>query len=527
MARFNTVTPEQRVLNEAGGLGFEKNPKLELALLVLTSFAKDQFYRDASAQVKRVGELVPLVGTEFAAKAALYARREAGMRSITHVLAAEVAKASKREAWLRSFFARIARRPDDILEILSLLAKPSPKKTKGGKAAGLRKLPKAVQKGLADGFGQFDKYQLSKYRAEGKQVSLVDAVRVLHVKPTERNADALKLLIEGKLVSDSTWESKLTKAGQKAKAKAAETGQSQEEAALELKAEAWADLLGRKQLGYFALLRNLRNIMQQAPDALPTALADLVDEGAIRRSLVMPFRFQSAYDELRTLAGTQEILRALSKAATIAVSNMPALPGRTLIALDKSGSMSGTMDWSSQPGPGSPFAIGKMFASAMVLKGASDLILWSTDVEVVSINPDVPVLDAASQIGKNFGGGTNMGLVFAFLKRQLELNKVRYDRVIILTDNQSWEGDTLEGRAAYLKAAGGKAPNVWVWDLQGYSTLQMKENQTFIIGGFSDKALGLIAKMESDPQALVNEIEQVSLVKVPAPEADTEQAPAS
>ncbi|MCB9285123.1 MAG: hypothetical protein H6563_13690 [Lewinellaceae bacterium] len=39
-----------------------------------------------------------------------------------------------------------------------------------------------------------------------------------------------------------------------------------EEDKAERKAEAWADLIAADKLGYFALLRNLRNIAEQAPE---------------------------------------------------------------------------------------------------------------------------------------------------------------------------------------------------------------------------------------------------------------------
>jgi 60 kDa SS-A/Ro ribonucleoprotein len=64
----------------------------------------------------------------------------------------------------------------------------------------------------------------------------------------------------------------------------------------ELKAEAWAELLRTRKIGYFALLRNLRNIAEQAPELVPTACELLTDERLIRKSLVLPFRFSTALE---------------------------------------------------------------------------------------------------------------------------------------------------------------------------------------------------------------------------------------
>src|SRR5436190_8332921 len=93
--------------NLAGGQAFSETPKLELASLMLTSMLKDQFYRSADNTVTRLRELIAgMPDKRFAAKAAIYARREAGMRSVTHLTAAEVAKSVKGEPWTKAFYEK-------------------------------------------------------------------------------------------------------------------------------------------------------------------------------------------------------------------------------------------------------------------------------------------------------------------------------------------------------------------------------------------------------------------------------------
>ena len=84
--------------------------------------------------------------------------------------------------------------------------------------------------------------------------------------------------------SFDTWETELTKAGQ-----AAETDEQKDE----LKKDAWTKLILEKKIGYFALLRNLRNIIEQAPEVLPQALELLMNENLIKKSLVSRLRVQS------------------------------------------------------------------------------------------------------------------------------------------------------------------------------------------------------------------------------------------
>ena len=78
------------VVNAAGGVGFSQSAKLELVSLMLTSFVQDQFYRTESGTIVRLKELMGKVDPLFAAKAAVFARNEFGMRSISHIVAAPV-----------------------------------------------------------------------------------------------------------------------------------------------------------------------------------------------------------------------------------------------------------------------------------------------------------------------------------------------------------------------------------------------------------------------------------------------------
>ena len=235
MSLFNKAKNRtKRITNRAGGEAFAQTPKMELASMLLTSFAQDQYYRSAGETFKELNALLPKVDAKFAAKAAIYARHEFGMRSITHVLAAELSAYVSGQSWAKDFYKAIVRRPDDMLEIMAYYY------AKGGKT-----LPNAMKKGFANAFDKFDAYQLAKYRGTQKAVKLVDVVNLVHPKATDRNATALKELVADTLKSTGTWEAKLTQAGQTAKTDADKA---------ERKAAAWAELIGERKLGYFALL---------------------------------------------------------------------------------------------------------------------------------------------------------------------------------------------------------------------------------------------------------------------------------
>jgi len=499
MARFNQAQSlAAMTVNQAGGEAFAKSPKLEVATLLLASFVQDQFYRSASDQLKRLVPLIQQAGPEFSAKAAVYARREFGMRSITHAMAAEVAKASTREPWLKDFFAAVVYRPDDITEILSYYTA----RYGTGEPKRFRKAPRAFIRGLARAFDRFDTYQLAKYRGEGKSLSLADAMNLLHPTPTEKNRTALAALAGGKLKSTSTWESALTQAGQVQ----AEVPEQKLAAVAEAKKQAWLDLLKDDKLGSLALLRNLRNILEQSPEALPAALAQLQDAQRIRHGKVMPFQYATAYQEFAGKPGkeVQEVMGALSNAATIACANVPAYDGRCLVALDMSGSMSGK-----------PYAIGSLFACVMVLAWKADLMLFSSQGKWAVLTPGTPLLVAADALKHQFsGGGTNYAPIFGTHRP--------YDRIVILSDGEAWMGHVAanrhlkEYRAARYIVDGVESkvdPQVFWFDLAGGGTMQFPERNCYVIGGFSEKVFDLLGKLGEDPQLLVNTIEALDFKK--------------
>ena len=54
-------------------------------------------------------------------------------------------------------------------------------------------------------------------------------------------------------------------------------------------------------------------------------------------------------------------------------------------------------------------------------------------------------------------------------------------------------------------------PYIYSWDLQGYGTLQFPENNIFCLSGFSDKVFDIMDLLESDKNALLNEINSIEL----------------
>ena len=483
MSKFNTTVPKAKTLTEnlAGGQAYKQSDELALVSLLLTSFVNDQFYKNAQTTLEDLRKLSEKVkDKEFVAKAAIFARDRFGMRSITHALAGELTSQLNGVEWGKNFYDKVVVRVDDMTEIMSYYlayktSKDSPK------------FPNSLKKGFAKAFDKFDSYQLAKYKGDNKEVKLVDVVNIVHPVPTVRNKSALEQLIKGELKSTDTWEAKLSQAGQVAES---------EEDLTKLKSDAWSELIIGKKIGYFALLRNLRNIINQAPTAIPAACELLVDERMIKSSRVLPFRFTTAYDEISKLGSSKEVrdvLVAINKALDISVCNVPKFDGDTLVVMDVSGSMSGR-----------PSEIASLFGAILAKVNNSDVMTFSTSANYKQYNP----MDSVLTIRDGFryaGGGTNLRDVF------VKANKA-YENIIILSDMQSFIGyDTPLSQLNSYKSRFNCNPHIYSFDLAGLGTLQIPQNQIYCLAGFSDKVFDIMSLLKEDRNALVNQVRSIYL----------------
>lgn len=513
MAKFNEKTEGKSVTtNHMGAKAFKAKPEFELVSILLTSFMENSYYETSKETLKRMTDTLEKVDPKFAAKAAVYARNEFGMRSVSHVLSIELLKHISGQSWGKNFFESIVRRPDDMTEIISYYF------SKGNKT-----LPSSLKKGFAKAFDKFDKYQLAKYRGEKKEISLIDVVNLVHPIPTQKNESALKELVAGTLKSTDTWESKLTKAGQTAK-----TAEEKEE----LKSDAWKDLFDSGKMPYMALLRNLRNILEQAPDLTDKACEMLVNRNLIEKSLVLPFRFLSAYEEVEKLkkAGSFEkdedniskVLKAVDDAMKTSVANLPTLYGKTVILSDNSGSMTGDRGGSSLTSKMSNIKtsdIANLFAVLYWLKADNTLVGLFGDRLIH------PKLDRAAGVFENFkkidnekngcGASTERG-IFDMFEKLIE-DKTVVDTIVVFSDCQigtgcNWydssghRGDDFNKLFERYKKIN-PAVRVYSVDLKGCGTNVFNES-VIKITGWSDKIFDIMKVMEQDKKALIKIINE-------------------
>lgn len=243
---------------------------------------------------------------------------------------------------------------------------------------------------------------------------------------------------------------------------------------------------------YMAILRNLRNIIEAGVDQehLDKVCMAIADPEAVKRSRQLPFRFLSAYKNLPASAG-KKVMDALEKAVATACENVPKLPGRTVIAVDVSGSMSSNVSAKSEI---RCCEIGMMLGIIANRICEDDIFyVFNGAIEQKQI-PSAGILYSTVHEAMAYGG-TDMNLPF----RKMIEDKIHCDRVIVISDNEcngGWVGNTVQSIAdRYRKESGN---NIWVHaiDLMGYGTQQFAGPKTNIIAGWSEKVFDFILLAE-------------------------------
>lgn len=488
MARLNQSTRGlNKTQNISGHAAYVMDDKTKLATMALTTlFAEDKYYGDTSDQLLKLATDLCRQGEgAYVAKLAVWARTQGNLRTVSHVLAAVVAHECSGEPFVRPMVRSIAsQRGDDGTEVLAAhLA------LYGNKV----RWPHALQRGVRDALEQMDAYQIAKYQSAHREVKLRDTLRICH--PVPRDVEAAKAMdacVARTLAVPKGWESELSERGNTA--------------------EVWNELISEHRLGYMAALRNLRNIIASGADVAPV-LGMLGNPSAVRRSRQLPFRFYSAYRELKQ-AGllTTRVTRTLDQALAFSCGNVEPLHGHTAVLVDTSASMGWSLSGRSKVVCRDTAAV----LAALLAHISDDAWVCRFDTTAsplaftgMSVLADIESVPAS-------GGGTDMAAGFDCLME----SGFDADRVVVLSDNEvngrSWRTcdygyRTIQGKLDQYRARVGH--DVWCHaiDLQGYGTQQFTGAKVNILGGWSEQVLRFVALAEQGLGGLVDQIESVVL----------------
>jgi hypothetical protein len=336
--------------------------------------------------------------------------------------------------------AQVIQRADELAEFVAIYWKDG-------------KVPLSAQtkKGLAKTFHKFDEYQLAKYDRNGP-IRLRDVLFLCHAKPRDVHQAALwKRLIEGELQTPDTWEVALSSGADKR--------------------DAWERLLRERKLGALALLRNLRNMKQTGVDE--SLILGGID--AMNTGRVLPFRFLAA---ARHVPQWEE---ALERAMLSSLIEQQKLAGRTVLLVDISGSMTAPLSRRSEM-----LRTDAAYGLAILLREICEKVVvftFSDDLAEVPPRRGFALRDALHASQPHNG---------TYLGRALEKIREKYDRIIVITDEQTHDRvPGPQGRGYVINVASNK-------NGVGYGAWMH-------IDGWSEAIIEYIRALERMPQGVNSE----------------------
>ncbi len=522
MAKFNAasktrtgvkspVTSVTTTTNAKGALAYERSVFGELYLLAVSNMVgEDRFHESASERDDRFETLSRTAAVQnpsWFQGFVGWLRNEAFMRSAAIVAAVEGAKALHEAGALngtpRAIVAASQARADEPGEVFAYY------ESKYGK-----NFPAFLKKGVADGARKlYSEYSLLKYDTDSKGYRFADVLQLSHAKAEGIKQNALfSHALDRRYgnVTDIPEELEMvrkrdflmtawTPEEKRTLVTSGRVGVTFKEAGMTwealsgwlqgpMDAAAWEAII--PSMGYMALLRNLRNFQQASVSApvLKSVLAKLSDPAQVAKSKQFPFRFLAAYQANQ---GNLKIAAALEEALEASLSNVPSLKGRTLILVDRSGSMFGHHRSDTELTMADKAAI---FGSALALRAENaDLVQFGSAwrgpaFENVSFRKGDSLLPMLSKF-RDMGGTETYAAVVG--------NYKNHDRVVIITDEQydsyGWagrQGDPSDAVPANIP--------LYTWNLEGYKAGGKSGSQKrHTFGGLTDKAFTQIPLIEA------------------------------
>ncbi|MER6128917.1 TROVE domain-containing protein [Streptomyces sp. NPDC001795] len=517
MARFNTkaakaqttsrVTSTGRVLRTyEGGRGRERDARSELFLLSVSNFVSQQtFYETGGDRDDRFAQLVrelAVADPSWTAGLLGWLRGEGNLRTASIVGAAEYVKARLDAGATdgppnRQVVASVLQRPDEPGELLAYWT-----------SVYGRNVPKPVKRGIADAVRRlYGGKALLKYDTASKGYRFGDILNLVHAAPdpdkpwqgelfqyaldrrhnpdtavppasnrvltAHRELMALPVEQRRAVVTAPDGAERLAAAGITWEALAGWLQGPMDKAA-------WEALI--PSMGTMALARNLRNFDEAgvSDEVAAQVAARISDPSEVVRSRQFPFRYLAAYRHAPSLRWSYPLEQALGHS----LANVPALSGRTLVLVDRSGSMFySRLSDRSELNRADAAAI---FGTALALRAAdADLVEFGSSSNNVKFRKGESVLKILDRFG-DLGGTDTTGAVRRHYKK--------HDRVLIVTDEQyaySQYGDPTEQVAAHVP--------VYTWNLAGYRAGHgpSGKGNRHTFGGLSDAAFRMVPLLEA------------------------------
>jgi TROVE domain len=488
-----------------GGTAHIRDAHSELVMLAVVNLVgENTFYESADDRDNRFRHLVRKVAVDDAVWTRdfiAWLRGEANMRSASLVAAAEAVKArldAGQNGGSRALVDAACQRADEPGEFLAYWT------SQYGRA-----VPKPVKRGLADAVRRlYNERSLLKYDTDSKGYRFADVIELVHPSPDPGKpwqGDLFKHAIDrrhdrgGKapeslgmvraraaLTALPMDKRRAFLSRPDAQDRLAEAGVTWEALAGWLQgpldAEVWEAVL--PNMGYMAMLRNLRNFDEAgvSDGVAERVAARLADPAEVARARQFPYRFLSAY----RAAPSVRWAHPLDKALTAATANIPKLPGRTLVLVDASASMTASLSARSKI---RHVDVGALFGVALAHRGNDvDLVGFATGHFRHVLRRGGSVLKELTSFCDRVGEvGHGTETVAA-----LQATYRRHDRVVLISDMQAFPGG--RGRRPGVSEAVPPGIPMFGVNTTGYAAtaIDSRRPNRYEIGGFSDKLFTLV-----------------------------------
>ncbi|MER5867465.1 TROVE domain-containing protein [Kitasatospora sp. NPDC002040] len=494
-------TTGRTTVTGAGGRGHLRDAKSELFLLAVANLVGQRaFYESAEARDDRFSTLVrelAVTDPEWTLGLLRWLRTDAQLRTAALVGAAEFTRArlvAGLPGHSRQAIDAVLQRPDEPGELLAYWT------SRYG-----RTLPKPVKRGAADAVRRlYNGRALLKYDTDSKGYRFGDVLELTHPSPDpakpwqgplfryaldrRHHPDTAvvpatdQLLIANRALLDTPVDQRRgLVTGPGGAERLAAAGMTWEALAGWLQgpldAAVWEAVI--PSMGPMALVRNLRNFDQAGvSDEVAAEVARRISDPAeVARSRQFPFRYLAAHRNAPSLRWGH----ALEVALGHSLANVPALPGRTLILVDRSGSMFDRQSAQSQLNRADAAAI---FGTALKVRAAeADLVEFGTGSRVVPVGRAESVLKVLDRFGAL--GGTDT-------EDAVRTHYRGHDRVVIVTDEQAGWAPVADP----LTSVPADVP-VYTWNLAGYAAGHSPSGpHRHTFGGLTDAAFRLIPLLE-------------------------------
>lgn len=400
MASINVAARFQNFTHEGAPAVPQLSVEKQLRRSVLSCLLwESEFYEDGKSIADRISEFAEKVKPETLAAIAIEARETHNLRHVPLLLLDVLSKTGRGSPLVADTVERVIQRVDEMPELLAVYWRN-----------GRKMVPAQMRKGLARALAKFNEYQLAKYDRSGA-VKLRDVLRLVRPKPKDEAQSALwKRVKDRALATPDTWEVALSGGADKK--------------------ETFERLIREGQLGYLALLRNLRNMAQAGVDPELVKLAIVARKGGAQR--VLPFRYVAA------ARAVPQFEPALDQALCEAIAELPIYLGKTLILVDVSGSMDEKLSAKSDM-----TRLDAGAALAAIIPG--DVRVFTFSEGLVEVPPRRGMAGVDAIVRSQPHSGTYLGAAVT------EINKIQHNRLIVITDEQSHDRvpDPV-AKAAYL-----------------------------------------------------------------------------